>query len=256
MEAIAWQLSGTMLRWAPEWLIQGKRHDWPEPLPWRRLWAVTPHERLRLRSILDAVVAHLYGLDLDDFAWILRDCDHPAAQVCNKPFSRTLDPKGFWRVDKDKDPELRHPVLSLVAFHELKRAGLDAFLAQNDGEGWSLPDTLRLADYGLGHDARAGEPQPVAARLGERFLPWQLEQGVAESWEECQRHAETIERILGLKKESAPAVAPAAEGAAPDRRAPLVETTGQAVLFTDRPAQATLFDGTVEVPAPRGKRKR
>ena len=165
-------------------------------LGWRRLWAVTPHERLRLRSILEAVVAHLYGLDLSDFAWILRDCDHPVAQVCNKPFSRTLDPKGFWRVDKDKDPELRHPVLSLVAFHELNRVGPAAFLAQNDGEGWMLPDTLRLADYGLGHDDRARAPQPVAGRLGERFLPWQLEQGVEESWEECRRHAETIEKIL------------------------------------------------------------
>ncbi|WP_437725319.1 hypothetical protein [Sorangium sp. So ce861] len=32
-------------------------------------------------------------------------------------------------------------------------------------------------------DARARELQPVAARLGDRFLPWQLEQGVEESRE-------------------------------------------------------------------------
>ncbi|WP_437335843.1 hypothetical protein [Sorangium sp. So ce394] len=30
-------------------------------------------------------------------------------------------------------------------------------------------------------DARARELQPVAARLGDHFLPWQLEQGVKES---------------------------------------------------------------------------
>lgn len=163
---------------------------------WRRLWAITGHERLRLRAILDAVVAELYGLDIDDFAWILRDCDHPIERVCNKPFSRTLDPKGFWRTDKDKPPELRHPVLALVAFHELKKLGLDAFLALNDGDGWALPETLRLADYGLGHDERANESQPVAAALGPRFLDWQLSQDVAESWEECRRHAELIEKIV------------------------------------------------------------
>jgi len=52
-------------------------------------------------------------------------------------------------------------------------------------------------DYGLGHDDRAKEPQPVASRLGPRFLPWQLEQGVEESWEECARHAERLEKLLG-----------------------------------------------------------
>jgi hypothetical protein len=83
---------------------------------WYRLWAITPYERLRLRCIFDAAVAELYGLEIDDFAWILQDCDHPTTQVCDKKFARTLEPKGFWRVDKEKDPELRHPVLSLVAF--------------------------------------------------------------------------------------------------------------------------------------------
>ncbi|MEG4353642.1 hypothetical protein QUA74_28570 [Microcoleus sp. LAD1_D3] len=166
---------------------------------WYQLWAITPYERLRLRCILDAAVAELYGLEIDDFAWILRDCDYPTAQVCDKKFARTLDPKGFWRVDKEKDPELRHTVLSLVAFHELKRFGLEAFLNLNDGEGWMLPDTLRLADYGIGHDRRAKEPQPVAARLGDRFLPWQLEGTVEESWQECDRHAQNLKRLLGDK---------------------------------------------------------
>lgn len=160
------------------------------------MFAITPHERLRLRCILDAIVADLYGLDEDDFAWILRDCDHPLSCSTSNEFTRTLDPKGFWRVDKDKDPELRHTVLSLVAFHDLKEKGMDAFLSQNDGEGWMLPETIRLSDYGLGHDERASEHQSVASRLGPRFLPWQLEQSVEESWEECARHAELIDLIL------------------------------------------------------------
>jgi hypothetical protein len=225
-------------------------------VPWRRLWAITPHERLRLRSILDAVVAELYGIDLDDFAWILRDCDHPVAKVCDKPFSRTLDPKGFWRVDKDKDPELRHPVLSLVAFHELKRIGLDAFLALQDGDGWMLPETLRLSDYGLGHDDRAREAQPVAARLGERFLPWQLEQGVEESWEECRQHAELIEKILGVNRTAAPeAPAPPVPPESTSGQQALVSTSGQALLFAPDAAQKNLF-GEVDERAARRKRKR
>jgi hypothetical protein len=184
----------------------------PQQLSWRRLWAVTPHERVRIRAILDAAVAELYGLDETDFQWILRDCDHPSALLRDKRFTRTLDPKGFWRVGRQQvsktvgrrttksshwpHPELRHPVLSLVAFYELRKIGLEKFLALNDGDGWQLPDTLRLADYGLGHDDRAKEHQRVSAALGDRFLSWQLGEDSAASWEECRRHGELIRRII------------------------------------------------------------
>ena len=55
-----------------------------------------------------------------------------------------------------------------------------------------LPETLRLADYGLGHDERAKEPQPVASRLGPRFYDWQLAQSPEESWRECHLHARNL----------------------------------------------------------------
>ncbi|MBE0541980.1 MAG: hypothetical protein IH623_11380 [Verrucomicrobia bacterium] len=165
------------------------------PVGWKQAWALTTSERLRLRCILDAVIAQLFGLSETDFGWILSNCDHPIQVVTAKNFMRTLDPKGFWRVDKDQPPELRHTVLAQVAFAELQRLGLDDFLALNNGEGWLLPETLRLADYGLGHDERAQQPQPVAAALGPRFLPWQLNEDVAASWEECRRHAENIRAI-------------------------------------------------------------
>lgn len=165
-------------------------------------WAITPHERLRLRSILDAIVAALYGLSRDDLRWILRDCDHPREQLAEKAFCRKLDPKGFWRVDKDHDPELRHTVLTLIAFDALERhiadaggdrdRGIASFSVLNGGEGWMLPETLRLADHGLGHDDRARHPQTVASRLGPRFLDWQLAQTPEESWAECERHARAI----------------------------------------------------------------
>lgn len=130
---------------APEWLRLRAVQPPTRTVPWRRLWAITPHERLRLRCLLDAIVAELYGLDWDDLAWILRDCDHPAERMRDNTFTRTLDPKGFCRVDKDKDPELRHTVLTLSAFRDLKETvaqvgnlryeGIEAFCAQNDGDG-------------------------------------------------------------------------------------------------------------------------
>ena len=157
-------------------------------------------ERIRLRAVMDAIAAALYGCGASEFAHILQDVDLSAARL--REHSRALDVRGFWRVDRGEEPELRHAVLTLVAFHDLQtkidaagsdcERGIKAFLAQNDGEGWILPETLRLADYGLGHDERAGEPQPVASRLGPRFYDWQLVQSADESWRECHLHARNL----------------------------------------------------------------
>jgi hypothetical protein len=152
----------------------------------------------------------LRGLDCDDLRTIIRNCDHPAEKMSFSNFTRELHVKDLWRVDKDKDPELRHTVLTLIAFHDLESkirehngdrdAGIAAFLAQNDGEGWLLPETLRLADYGLGHDDRAKEHQPVASRLGPRFYDWQLAQTAEESWRECHLHARNLLGEEGYQK--------------------------------------------------------
>jgi len=177
---------------------------------WRASWAVAAHERLRVQCVLDAVLGEVYGLDFEDFAWILRNCDYAVEFLRDKAFNRTLDPKGFWRVDKDKDPELRHTVLTLAAFHDLKETikacggdrdrGIEAFCNQYGGEGWMLPETLCLADLGLGHDERARKPQPVRSRLGERFYPWQLEQSVEDSWKECALHARNLLGAEGFSR--------------------------------------------------------
>jgi hypothetical protein len=81
----------------------------------------------------------------------------------------------------------------------LKAKGIDAFLAQNDGDGWLVPETVCLADFGLGHDERAKKSQPVASQLGPRFLDWQLGEDIARSWQECAAHAELIRRIVPLQ---------------------------------------------------------
>ena len=195
IEIIVAQLNFVSNKFATNWLTLKPICN--QNSNWRQLWAVTPYERLRLRSILDAIVAELYGLEIEDFAWILKDSDLPKEQINDKTYSRTLDAKGFWRIDKDKDPELRHTVLSQIAFQELKKIGLEAFLNLNNGEGWMIPDQIRLADYGLGHDDRAQTHQPVAENLGARYLDWQLQSTPEASWLECERHAANLQKLLG-----------------------------------------------------------
>ena len=154
--------------------------------------------------MLNAASAATFGMTTDDLMHVLGGCDFPVGGLVDRL------PKGFWRVHKDKDPELRHTVLTLVAFHDLeekilacggeREKGIDAFLAQNDGEGWMLPETLRLADYGLGHDERARQHQPVASRLGPRFYDWQLAQTPEESWRECHLHARNLLGEAGYRQ--------------------------------------------------------
>ena len=165
-------------------------------------FAQTDAEKMRLMVISDAVIAKLYGLNEEDYRFVLAECDYPAEMLSNKKFAAGLNPKGFWRVDREVEPELRQTVLSLVAFMELEKviavqggdvqAGIAAFLKQNDGEGWMLPETLTLADYGLGHDERAKSPQAVASRLGPRFYDWQKAQPPEEFKRECAIHAANL----------------------------------------------------------------
>ena len=136
---------------------------------------------------------------------------------------------------KTNHPELRHTVLSQVAFNELNAIGLEAFLNLNNGEGWMLPETLRLADYGLGNSDRAYEFVPVAEKMGDRFLPWQLEGTPEESWEECDRHAENLRRLLGNQPAAINALLPT-----PD--APSLNSDRQLTLLPNDIEQLNLFD--------------
>jgi len=145
------------------WIELSKYEGSLKKFNWKSLWAITPHERLRLRCILDAIVAELYGLDYEDFAWILRD--DPS------------DPKGFWRVDKEKPKELRQTTLTLQAFKKLKEIGLDEFIK----EDWQFP-------------------KEIQDQLGPRFLDWQLKGTPEESWAECEYHAKQILGEEGFKK--------------------------------------------------------
>lgn len=193
--------SGTAF--APLWMRQRS-----ERVAWKQRWALTHAERLGSRVVLDALMAEAYGLSAHDLSWILRDCDHPLETV-NTDYRR-FDPKGFWRSDSQLPPEVRKYVLTMIAFQDLTdeigRHGGDGSSGRSYfADSWQPPETVCLADYGLGHDDRAKKPQPVRSRLGERFLPWQLEQTVEESWAECERHARNLLGEEGFRrlKESA-----------------------------------------------------
>jgi hypothetical protein len=178
---------------AVNWLLEDTP---PELGSWRQRWSVTRHARLRDRCLLDAAIFAAYGLSVPEAEGVLAGCDWP------DPKMHVQNSKGFWRIDKDREPELRHAVLTLEALDDIERrarpssgdrekSAVDAF-GHNDGEGWRIPETLRLADYGLGHGDRAEVHHPVAGRLGPVFHEWQLVQTDEESWRECRVHARNL----------------------------------------------------------------
>ncbi len=137
---------------AREWLRLRAEYPGLEETPWQQLWAIDDARRLRLRCMIDAIVAELYGLSYDDFAYILRiDPD---------------DPKGFWRVDKNLPEEQRQTTLTVQAFRHLKDVGLEAFCER----GWELPE----------HARRFREDR-------QQFV-WEA----TEDWSDCERHAHNI----------------------------------------------------------------
>lgn len=225
---------------APTWLALAAHDQYLTERRWKALWAVTPHERTRLRAMIDAIVFGLFGLNEEQFGWVIKDADHSVQGLPDE-----LDPKGFWRVDKDKVPELRHTVLTASAFRDLLwfvernggdwEKGIDDFCSQNEGEGWMLPETLCLADLGLGHDKRATHPQPVREHMGPRFYDWQLEQSVEESWAESERHArnilgdEAFERMI--QEEPEEVSSRTGEGAQVEKETREYSKTSQGTLF-------------------------
>lgn len=115
-------------------------------------WAITKHEIIRVRSILDAILASLFNLNYEDLSYILRDDESNA--------------KGFWRVDKDKPKNVRLTTLVLEAFKDLLDRGIDDFIKNE----WQLPKEAQ--EY-----------------YGPRYLDWQLEKTAEESWIECEQYA-------------------------------------------------------------------
>ena len=93
-------------RFAPEWLRLKHSSTVLAQREWKHWWAVTEGDRLRLRVEIDAFCADLYGLEPDDFDWIVRD--------------DPTDPKGFYRVDRNLPFRERVTGLAAAAFRALK----------------------------------------------------------------------------------------------------------------------------------------
>jgi len=154
---------------------------------------LTANSRLAVRVAVEAVVAHLFGLRPEDLRYVVRDCDHPLVRSMDRAFTRTLDQRGLWRVDKERPPELRLTVLALVAFIELSTDGLPNFL-EKCRDGWTIPEELRLSDFGIGHDNLCQVHQPVASALGPRELPWQHAGTAPDAWGQVASDVRTIEQ--------------------------------------------------------------
>jgi hypothetical protein len=99
-------LSMIHCRFAPDWLRLKQLYPELAAKEWKHWWAVAEADRLRLRVESDALCADLYGLEPDDFDWIVRD------DPC--------DPKGFWRVDRQLPYRERLTGLAAAAFRALK----------------------------------------------------------------------------------------------------------------------------------------
>ena len=64
---------------------------------------------------IELLSARAFGLDGDALRWILRDTEHPIAALARPAFTRTLDSRGFWRVDRTLAPQGRLPASILAA---------------------------------------------------------------------------------------------------------------------------------------------
>lgn len=191
-------------RFAPEWTkLRGfcpklTQHEW------KHWWAVTEADRLRLRVEIDALCADLYGLEPDDFDWIVRD-------------DRT-DSKGFYRVDKELPFRERLTGLAAAAFRALKDGKWSTESAAN------LPndeffDIFGIPELTSADAAKAkGLPGPLILRRDgchvwqpENFPPDDPRHGW--TWDDCWNDAiallgsrEAVEKYIAEKPETEPDV--------------------------------------------------
>lgn len=104
-------------------------------------------ERMHLQCVLDALIADLYGLDMQDLEHVLRGCDRQSQGRRVNSMTNDedkLSPRGFWRVDKNKEPGARQTVLTLNAFKALKESGRAQFGYQKNSAGWEVPSAAAL----------------------------------------------------------------------------------------------------------------
>ena len=153
--------------------------------PWRSWWVKSVAENQRRRAVIDAVVAHAYGLSEADLRWILKDCFHPSEFYRNREARQKLDPKGFWRVNEDLPAPIRHTTLCLSAFIELGSLveqgmsipeAVNAMTGIEPYRGWCMPNEAIAIFCDMGLDIENEYPK----------------QKPAESWLEVEDHRKKL----------------------------------------------------------------
>ncbi len=170
-------------RFAPEWLKLKHLHPKLASKEWKHWWSVTEADRLRLRVEIDALCADLYGLDPDDFDWIVRD--------------DPTDPKGFYRVDRQLPFRERLTGLAAAAFRALKEgkwsARTTASLSNN--KFFDLLGIPELTDAKAAH--ANGLPGPLIEKR-EGCHVWKPEDFPKNdprhgwTWDDCWKDAVTL----------------------------------------------------------------
>jgi hypothetical protein len=186
-------------RFAPEWLKLKSLYPELGELEWKHWWAVTEADRLRRRVEIDAICADLYGLEPDDFDWIVRD--------------DKTDPKGFYRVDRELPFRERLTGLAAAAFRALKEGKWSAESAASVSND-EFFDILGIPELTNADAAKAkGLPDPlILKRVGchvwkpENFPPDDPRHGW--TWDDCWKDAvallgseEAVEKYLAEKPE-------------------------------------------------------
>lgn len=164
---------------------------------WKKEWALTEHERLRLKVMIDAIIFSIFRITYDEVRWILKN--------------DIEDPNGFWRVDKNKPQEIRQTTLTIIAYRDLQKLIIDNdgdiykgilhFCGQNDNEEWMIPEKINFIEREKGildFDSSDCVEYKVRNLLGDRFFPWQLEEDIEACWKECEEHTKTINNIEGI----------------------------------------------------------
>ncbi|OHB85070.1 MAG: hypothetical protein A2V98_24090 [Planctomycetes bacterium RBG_16_64_12] len=189
------RLSFIHRRFAPEWLklahcyaevfgfhplARPTTHEPRTTRQWKQWWAVTEVDRLRLRVEIDALCADLYGLDPDDFDWIVRD--------------ERKDPKGFWRVDKQLPFRERLTGLAAAAFRALKEGKWSAESAADLSDD-EFFDLLGIPELTNTEAAKAkGLPGPLILKRDGCHV-WKPENFPEDdprhgwTWDDCRKDA-------------------------------------------------------------------
>ena len=167
-------------RFAPDWLKLKQNYSELASKEWKHWWAVTETDRLRLRIEIDALCTDLYGLDPDDFDWIVRD--------------DPTDPKGFYRVDRQLPFRERLTGLAAAAFRALKEGKWSAETAASltNDEFFDLLGIPELTNARAAH--AKGLPGPLIEKRDGCHV-WKPESFAEDdprhgwTWDDCWKDA-------------------------------------------------------------------